>query len=481
MNRAAGLRWAVWILIIGGIIGWTIWRNVQTQKTVDDLVSKDAARQVAAAKVLATHDSLYDLVQQRPIAARMRAADAFERLGTEEAVKALLALQKDPEIRMREHVTQKLITLAPKYPQPLLDALKDADSNVRAGAAKALATLGEPIVPKLVEALKDGGSRAAASDALSRIGKVCTPQVLPLIDEEDEALRIAVAELLGKLGDPRAVPALLRHQDDSPAVRRTVIGALAAIAHSSAEDALLRALNNPEDDGDARAQAAVALGKIASARGVATLVRALSDEDLIVRSAAVGALARAGRAAIPALTQAIRNADPEVRRLAAEALGGMNDPAAVAPLSVALKDPDYRVRRTAATSLGQTGQTSAIPHLLDALSDPDGGVGEAAANSLANLGAAAVQPLIARLGGNNPTVAYLAARALSAMGDVSITALQGALNSPNATARHWALIALAGNSSPRAAELLQQVQQRIPESERWIIDEAVMRLGSSES
>jgi hypothetical protein len=29
--------------------------------------------------------------------------------------------------------------------------------------------------------------------------------------------------------------------------------------------------------------------------------------------------------------------------------------------------------------------------------------------------------------------------------------------------------------------LLQQVQQRIPESERWIIDEAVMRLGSSES
>jgi HEAT repeat protein len=144
-----------------------------------------------------------------------------------------------------------------------------------------------------------------------------------------------------------------------------------------------------------------------------------------VRSAAVGALARAGRAAIPALTQALRSSDPEVRRLAAEALGGMNDPAAVAPLAVALRDPDYRVRRTAATSLGQTGQTSAIPHLLDALADPDGGVGEAAANSLANLGAAAVQPLIARLGGNNPTVAYLAARALSAMGDVSITALQG--------------------------------------------------------
>jgi HEAT repeat protein len=260
MNRAAALRWAIWILIIGGIIGWTIWRNVQTQKTVDDLVSKDPARQVAAAKVLATHDSLYDLVQQRPIAARMRAADAFEQLGTEEAVKALLALQKDPEIKMREHVTQKLIALAPKYPQPLLDALKDADSNVRAGAAKALATLGESIVPKLVEALKDSGSRAAASDALARIGKVCTPQVLPLIEDKDEALRIAVAELLGKLGDPRAVPALLKHQDDSPAMRRTVIGALAAIAHPSAEDALLRALNNPEDDGDARAQAAVALG-----------------------------------------------------------------------------------------------------------------------------------------------------------------------------------------------------------------------------
>jgi predicted negative regulator of RcsB-dependent stress response len=70
MNRAAALRWAVWILIIGGIIGWTIWRNVQTQKTVDDLVSKDPARQVAAAKVLATHDSLYDLVRSRDLSRR---------------------------------------------------------------------------------------------------------------------------------------------------------------------------------------------------------------------------------------------------------------------------------------------------------------------------------------------------------------------------------------------------------------------------
>ncbi len=159
----------------------------------------------------------------------------------------------------------------------------------------------------------------------------------------------------------------------------------------------------------------------------------------------------------------------------------MSDPAAVAPLAAALKDGDYRVRRAAATALGQTGQPSAIPHLLEALADPDGGVGEAAANSLAMLGAPAVQPLLAKLGGGNPTVAYLAARALSAMGDASIPALQSVLNSPNSNARHWALVALAGNSSPRAVELLRQVQGKLPESERWIVDEALMRLASGAS
>ncbi|MGC8785781.1 MAG: HEAT repeat domain-containing protein, partial [Armatimonadota bacterium] len=137
--------------------------------------------------------------------------------------------------------------------------------------------------------------------------------------------------------------------------------------------------------------------------------------------------------------------------------------------------------RTAAAALGQTGQSAAIPYLLEALSDADGGVGEAAANSLATLGAPAVQPLVAKLAAGNPTVAYLAARALSAMGDVSIPALQSALNSSNANTRHWTLIALAGNNSPRAVELLRQIQARIPESERWIIQEAIMRLGSSET
>jgi HEAT repeat protein len=159
----------------------------------------------------------------------------------------------------------------------------------------------------------------------------------------------------------------------------------------------------------------------------------------------------------------------------------MSTAAAVPPLSVALKDADYRVRRAAAAALGQTGQVAAIPYLLSALSDPDGGVGEAAANSLALLGTPAVQPLLAQLGSNNPTVAYLAARTLSLMGDVSVPALQNAINSPDLRVRRWALIALAANDSPQAVQLLRQIQPRIPESERWIIDEAVMRLGSGES
>jgi hypothetical protein len=67
------------------------------------------------------------------------------------------------------------------------------------------------------------------------------------------------------------------------------------------------------------------------------------------------------------------------------------------------------------------------------------------------------------------------------MGDASVAALQSAWSSPNANTRHWALIALAGNDSPRAVQLLRQIQARVPQSERWIIEEAMMRLGSGES
>lgn len=70
-----------------------------------------------------------------------------------------------------------------------------------------------------------------------------------------------------------------------------------------------------------------------------------------------------------ALTAAVADAHPEVRRQAALAMAGLRDPAALPLLQHQLADPDTAVAATAAFALGQVGDTAAVPALV-ALLEP---------------------------------------------------------------------------------------------------------------
>ncbi len=71
---------------------------------------------------------------------------------------------------------------------------------------------------------------------------------------------------------------------------------------------------------------------------------------------------------IVALSEALQDAEYEVRLAAVNSLGGLQDPAAIAALAKALKeDTDARVREAAAWALGEIDDNRAVPHLLDAL------------------------------------------------------------------------------------------------------------------
>ena len=56
---------------------------------------------------------------------------------------------------------------------------------------------------------------------------------------------------------------------------------------------------------------------------------------------------------MPALTEALRDEDSNVRRQTAQALGEIKDPAAVPPLIEALRDKDSDVRAAATRALGR--------------------------------------------------------------------------------------------------------------------------------
>lgn len=147
---------------------------------------------------------------------------------------------------------------------------------------------------------------------------------------------------------------------------------------------------------DSRRSAAFALGKIGSAAAAPALKRAvLTDGSPKVRDAAAYALGeiavrdvRLGkdRDVIDALTRALGDENPLVRRSAAFALGCLGGDAAASRPAVekVLGDKRPEVRQSAAWALGRLGD-QAVPALTQLLGDPDDLVLRDAVNSLGQL------------------------------------------------------------------------------------------------
>lgn len=97
--------------------------------------------------------------------------------------------------------------------------------------------------------------------------------------------------------------------------------------------------------------------------------------DWTVKETAVDALARIGASSVPALMDALKDPNPDVRVQAARSLARMGDSgkAAVPLLIERLHDPNEDVRQASARALGQMGPAAAeaVPALIAILKSPD--------------------------------------------------------------------------------------------------------------
>jgi HEAT repeat protein len=78
-----------------------------------------------------------------------------------------------------------------------------------------------------------------------------------------------------------------------------------------------------------------------------------------------------GAPAVESLIASLKDADPNVRRDAASALGFIHIPRVVEPLIAALKDIDPGVRRSAAGALGRVEDPRSVAVLLTSWKDND--------------------------------------------------------------------------------------------------------------
>lgn len=185
---------------------------------------------------------------------------------------------------------------------------------------------------------------------------------------------------------------------------------------------------------------------------VAPLIEKLTDNDFQVRHDAADAIVKIGSPAVPALIEALKNENKQVRWRAASALGaiGAEASAAVPALITTLQDEEEYIRRIGAYALGKIGPqaSAAVPELLDALQDSDRNISLVAAYALGKIGpqaSAAVPTLIAGLQDANAEVRLNAATALGRIGaeaKTTVPALIAALQDKDKYVRQGAADAL---------------------------------------
>jgi HEAT repeat protein/beta-lactamase regulating signal transducer with metallopeptidase domain len=197
------------------------------------------------------------------------------------------------------------------------------------------------------------------------------------------------------------------------------------------------------------AQHAPRMAQHVSSAAVKGLVTALADVDIEVRrhaAQALGGMESSDTAAINALSQALtRDADPGVRKTAAWALGEIEDSRAVTALVTALRnDKDVEVRKTAAWALGQIESPLAIDGLGAALKDSSPEVRKTAVWALGEIeDARAVPVLVPFLKDTDVEIRKTAVWALGQIESAeAVTALATLTRDPNQEVRKqvaWAL------------------------------------------
>ena len=99
--------------------------------------------------------------------------------------------------------------------------------------------------------------------------------------------------------------------------------------------------------------------------------RFLGDDRKLVTQGLRGLL-RLGKAATPVLVEGLRHANARTRRLAAEGLSELSDPASAEALFEATRDSSDEVRARAATALHRMGDPRSLAALVATLNDyPD--------------------------------------------------------------------------------------------------------------
>jgi HEAT repeat protein len=254
------------------------------------------------------------------------------------------------------------------------------------------------LVDRYIERLRSGRrwrERAFAAELLGRVGNAkAVPALLQTVRAtrtEDADVREIALRALARIGDPRAVEPLIEALKTADTWLAPRIADILTRHGPIVVEPLLAVLDHSGRD-PARAWAANVLGEVRAEQAFPVLVRALDDPDDEVRAKSATALGRLGdqRAMSYLLDRLLTDPAPFVRARIAATLGRFDQPEVIDRLVRALGDQAWWVRMRSVEALEHIGAQAEGP-LLVALDDPDPEIRARAAVGLERLGVPAAR------------------------------------------------------------------------------------------
>jgi len=260
---------------------------------------------------------------------------ALGRIGGGEAARQLAALKTDAAleaVRMEAMVACAATTDARTATGLCAMVLAGAHGPSRTAALRIMAETDAARAAKHLTAAITGNDPASRRDALGIVagteGADVTQSMVGLLDRLPAARAAALITALGSRGDRTAAAALIQRIDSQDqAVRDAAVEALAQLGDATTVDMLLRAADLTER--------ADRVGDVVARMTGEGVDRALMDalRDDKTRSIAIRALtARGAAAAVPALLDLTRTADPANRQEAWRGIGALASASSVDPI-----------------------------------------------------------------------------------------------------------------------------------------------------
>jgi HEAT repeat protein len=404
-------------------------------------------------------------------------AAALGESGDRRVIKVLIESLADPDWTIRKSATMALAEIGTNAVDMMLEYLRGPNEDIRDGCLRALVRTGSKGLRKLFDAIvkMDDNQRFLIRRSLVNIGSRVVEPLMRLFRLKDPEIISFSASCLGEIGNPRAVPVLIRglsHSDWS--VRRSCAYALSEIGERGVEK-IAEALKSANDDvrywgtrilesigepgtpflvkalrdpsREIRFFAARALVGSFDPSVARYLIDALADEVWSVRKAAAETiiqldsfnieellrhvssdnadvrywiryiLAKVGEEHLEKIAELMRKGDAELRLYACQAAGLINSEELIETLILALRDDSEWVRTYAAISLGQTGDPRSIIPLVRSFSDRNTDVHRSIVKAFSKLGKQVYDELIKCIEGKDTELKKNAAIAFAEMKD----------------------------------------------------------------